>query len=408
LGCIGTEVDEGRSSLSHNGDCSLGCQDSQAEKDKCDPRVTPVGTDKLSQSGVEFMRWIDISVEADDHFSDSDTGVVASHSSIQGNRHSQEDCVVLLPDLIESCAKAGQGMPNSPHGVKLARSKNGKEKSTWRSFYGVYDGHNGDRCSKNLSSLLHLSIVTSAFFKEDNITDAIIDGCLQTDRIILQEQHAIGDFSGSTAVFVLFDVLPSDKATSGRFFVGNVGDSRCILSVNGVAKVLTIDHKATREDERARVEAAGSTIINNRIAGVLAVTRAFGDKEFKQLPPDISIEGGHAAEQEKSNSSSSDGPSPVLALPEVIEHEITPEDEFLVLGTDGLWDVIGSQEVISFVRARLCVHSNLRRAAAELTQKAVEMHSTDNVSIVIVGLHQTPPGCRNGDQGENNDVGASY
>jgi serine/threonine protein phosphatase PrpC len=246
---------------------------------------------------------------------------------------------------------------------------------------------------------LHLSILTSRNFKAGRIEEAIVDGCLQTDRIILQQQHSIGDFSGSTAVFVLFDAdLPAMAAaattaatklpTSGRFFVGNIGDSRCVLSANGgVAEVLTIDHKATREDERARVEAAGAMVINNRIAGVLAVTRSFGDIEFKVLPPGleslddgsssggtngssaaagngnssgtgnendnapsptaaggaISItttgiggtghDGGATEACVNRNAGGGNGLSPVLAVPEVVERRITPKDEFLVLGT---------------------------------------------------------------------------
>ena len=89
-------------------------------------------------------------------------------------------------------------------------------------------------------------------------------------------------------------------------------------------------------------------MINNRIAGVLAVTRSFGDIEFKTLPAEceVSTDAGTEGSGEGGNSDSQTlGASPVLALPEVVERQIATEDEFLVLGTDGLWDVMGSQEV---------------------------------------------------------------
>jgi serine/threonine protein phosphatase PrpC len=55
---------------------------------------------------------------------------------------------------------------------------------------------------------------------------------------------------------------------------------------------MTEDHKPTREDEQKRIRDAGGFVINNRVMGELAVSRAFGDAEFKKgiqvallLPP---------------------------------------------------------------------------------------------------------------------------
>ena len=45
---------------------------------------------------------------------------------------------------------------------------------------------------------------------------------------------------------------------------------------------MTEDHKPSREDEQKRIRDAGGFVINNRVMGELAVSRAFGDAEFKK------------------------------------------------------------------------------------------------------------------------------
>jgi serine/threonine protein phosphatase PrpC len=46
--------------------------------------------------------------------------------------------------------------------------------------------------------------------------------------------------------------------------------------------MLSQDHKPSREDESKRIRDAGGFVINNRVMGELAVSRAFGDVDFKK------------------------------------------------------------------------------------------------------------------------------
>ena len=64
-------------------------------------------------------------------------------------------------------------------------------------------------------------------------------------------------------------------------YVGNVGDSRCIASLNGKAEALSVDHKPADQYERARIENAGGFVEFNRVNGNLALSRAVGDFAFK-------------------------------------------------------------------------------------------------------------------------------
>ena len=75
-------------------------------------------------------------------------------------------------------------------------------------------------------------------------------------------------------------------------YVGNVGDSRCIASMNGEAEALSVDHKPGDILERARIENAGGFVEFNRVNGNLALSRAVGDFAFKNnssLPPEDQV-----------------------------------------------------------------------------------------------------------------------
>lgn len=90
-----------------------------------------------------------------------------------------------------------------------------------------------------------------------------------------QEKNNPEDKSGSTAVCVF--ISPE------YFYIANCGDSRAILCRKGVPAVSTIDHKPTMESERKRIREAGGSVMIGRVNGSLAVSRALGDFEYKEL-----------------------------------------------------------------------------------------------------------------------------
>ena len=100
-------------------------------------------------------------------------------------------------------------------------------------------------------------------------------------------------------------------------FKGNAGDSRAVLGIKGRAKPLSYDHKPQNEAEKQRIQDAGGFVDFGRVNGNLALSRAIGDFDFKKgasLTPEKQI---------------------VTAFPDVIEHEISADDEFIVIACDG-------------------------------------------------------------------------
>ena len=103
------------------------------------------------------------------------------------------------------------------------------------------------------------------------------------------------------------------RTTASRqrvLYTANVGDARIVLCRNGKALRLSYDHKGSDENEGKRVANAGGLILNNRVNGVLAVTRALGDAYMKDL---------------------------VTGHPYTTETVIQPDlDEFIILACDGV------------------------------------------------------------------------
>ncbi|KAL0587648.1 hypothetical protein ABG067_002667 [Albugo candida] len=272
-------------------------------------------------------------------------------------------------------------------------------------FFGVFDGHNGDDTAVTLQSRLLEHVVSHpAFTKQPE--KAILESCLSLDTEILQSQnqrwqpgrtstqnndsaaqnggtygqtlHPIS-FSGAAAVFAILVkekndtqmietcCLEGDSMTgngSTKVYVGNIGDCRAVLaSKHGIAREITRDHKASNSAEKERIEKSGGFVHNGRLDGILAISRGFGDLAHKQ--------DGH-----------------LIATPDVYEHVVTPEDEFLLLASDGLFDVLTSQQAVNFIAKKLRMHGDVQLAAQELILKAQQYFSHDNTSVIIIAFNQ--------------------
>lgn len=160
-------------------------------------------------------------------------------------------------------------------------------------------------------------------------------------------------------------------------FCANIGDARAVLSRDGKAINLSKDHKVNREDEQARIKNDGGYIVLGRVLGRLAITRAFGDFECKDL------------EVQNKDSGEVEIKSFILSLPEVREIQIDPrEDQFIVLASDGLFDRFSSQEVVDIVNDKFSKYQpyekNPQKVAHELVEETFGKGiGSDNVTILI-------------------------
>ncbi|KAM0797445.1 protein phosphatase 2C [Usnea florida] len=280
-----------------------------------------------------------------------DDRVAFGVSAMQGWRISMEDAHAAILDL--QAEDADKGFVAAGPEDRM-------------SFFGVYDGHGGDKVALFAGENIHKILAKQEAFKNKDFEQALKDGFLATDRAILSDPKYEEEVSGCTASVGLIS-----KTT---IYVGNAGDSRSVLGVKGRAKPLSYDHKPQNEGEKARICAAGGFVDFGRVNGNLALSRAIGDFEFKksaELSPEQQI---------------------VTAFPDVIAHTITDDDEFLVIACDGIWDCQSSQSVVEFVRRGIAAKQELSKISENMMDNCLASNSEtggvgcDNMTMIVIAL----------------------
>jgi protein phosphatase PTC2/3 len=239
-------------------------------------------------------------------------------------------------------------------------------------FFGVYDGHKGNEAALYTSSELHGLIRNQSSFTEGGYEHAIKNGYLDIDRDLRKQFELKSEeespSSGCTAVTALI--------TDNKLYVGNAGDSRAVLSSKCKAIPLSSDHKPRDKTEYARISAAGGRVRNGRVNGDLALSRAIGDFKYK-TNPDLKPE-----EQI------------VTAFPDVTEHNMDLDDEFLIIASDGIWECYSSQAVVSFVAEHIAKNNKLETICEMLMDECItpdaetSVVGRDNMTMIIIGLLQ--------------------
>ncbi|XP_037322481.1 protein phosphatase, Mg2+/Mn2+ dependent, 1Na (putative) [Pungitius pungitius] len=273
----------------------------------------------------------------------SQLGVNYAVASMQGWRAQMEDAHTCMPQLRE-------------------------ELTDW-AYYAVFDGHAGSGvaqyCSRNLLDYILATGGVKATEAPEQVKEGIREGFLGIDRHMhTLARHDDWDHSGSTAAAIIM---------SPRYiYFINCGDSRTLLCHGGKVVFYTEDHKPFNPREKERIQNAGGSVTLQRVNGSLAVSRALGDFDFKE------VDWRPQTEQL------------VSPEPEVYELERTPGDEFLILACDGVWDAIGNEELCAFVRSRLQVCDDLREICTQVIDLCLYKGSLDNMSIIIVCFPGAP------------------
>lgn len=286
-------------------------------------------------------------------------------------------------------------------------------------FYGVFDGHTGNLASKyvastlyeqltnrlsNLNSLVRNGTVGWKDNVHTNVTEVLSNIHQQFLNAVDLSGHGAMDNSGTTATAVY--------VTDEAIVVASLGDSRAILSsasttftqrdvkagsrgrterevpLEMTAIQLTKDHVASDPGEAKKVKDRGGTIsvVNGlaRVNGVLAITRSIGDAPFASVlsrePHVISMSRKEVKDMCGSKKhSDSLGQAPC----------------FIVLASDGLWDMVSNQEAVDMVTQTLALYQSnatnhpggaFQEASKLLTLEAYVRGSTDNIGVCVISL----------------------
>ncbi|XP_043812326.1 probable protein phosphatase 2C 49 isoform X2 [Manihot esculenta] len=230
-------------------------------------------------------------------------------------------------------------------------------------FYAVFDGHGGPEAAtyirKNAIRLFFEDVNFPQTYEDDNIFLKEVENSLRKAFLLadlaLADDHSVSSSSGTTALTAFI---------FGRLLmVANAGDCRAVLSRKGEAIDMSQDHRPIYPSERRRVEELGGYIDDGYLNGVLSVSRALGDWDMKNPRG---------------------APSPLIAEPEFQQMVLTEDDEFLIIGCDGIWDVMSSQHAVSLVRRGLRRHDDPDQCARDLVMEALRQNTFDNLTVIVV------------------------
>jgi serine/threonine protein phosphatase PrpC len=252
------------------------------------------------------------------------------------------------------------------------------------------------------------------------------------EQVLRQSRH-IGCRDGSTVTSVL--------VTHDTIYCANTGDSRSVLCRDNNAVALSTDHKPSSDDERQRIVAAGGevrAVMLERAAfccfkakkvphgaerlwpGGFSVSRAVGDIDYKDLRrKKASVVNGPFHDQSISSHAECMCAAAVVVVamsssfvcvahshpvcfrslfvrprltvlihrPDITVNSINPRDQFIICGSDGLWDVLTNQQAVEFVLKEL-KKRKAGESVSDISQKladhAYSLGSEDNITALIM------------------------
>eukprot|EP00602_Paraphysomonas_sp_CaronLab_P009421 CAMPEP_0185029392 /NCGR_PEP_ID=MMETSP1103-20130426/15671_1 /TAXON_ID=36769 /ORGANISM="Paraphysomonas bandaiensis, Strain Caron Lab Isolate" /LENGTH=986 /DNA_ID=CAMNT_0027564111 /DNA_START=302 /DNA_END=3262 /DNA_ORIENTATION=+ len=280
-----------------------------------------------------------------------------------------QDCYTIIPQL---------------EGVKDA------------SFFAVYDGHGkeGHLCAQYVRDKLPMAIKDALCSQEalsnENIRDTLHTVHVATNQKLHDDRRVDDSLSGTTSISVLF--------LGSKMLVSNVGDSRCIIvsSEDGKlkAKPLSSDQTPYRKDERERVKKYGARVLSmDQIEGIEPVHENWGDINLGEEldeggdPPRIwSPHGAYPGTAfTRSFGDMYAEELGVTAEPEILEREIQPNDRFVVIASDGVFEFLTNQMVADMVAVRPDPLEACRAIVAQAYELWLQYEvRTDDITIIAL------------------------
>ena len=251
----------------------------------------------------------------------------------------QEEKNEKFRDTMEDCAKIFDHFTDDPY----------------KSFFSLFDGHGGFEVAKYASE--HFYKLFSKYLLEHKTK---VEKALKKSFLLLDEElkkFKSIDNIGSTAT-VIFINRETDAmlGTKKVLYCANIGDSACVLFSKSGCKKLSYDHKCTDETEITRIKRAGGVIVNERLNGKLAISRAFGDFSMKSKG--------------------------LTCEPFINKIVLSESDKFIILCTDGIWDVINEEDLF-YLTLNM---EQTEQIARDIIKQALDNGSTDNMSCIVIKL----------------------
>ena len=226
-----------------------------------------------------------------------------------------------------------------------ALSMNNFNKESYRHLFCIFDGHGGNvtakLCVKKYPEIFRKCLLESPFDYESALKKSFFLMDKEIEKLKVNEV-------GNTATVVFIN--------NRLLYCANVGDSSCAL-LGKTNEFITVEHKCTNKKEMKRIEKEGGKIIDDRLGGILAVSRGLGDFDLKTK--------GLSCE------------------PNIVKKLIDHSLNYCVLASDGVWDVLSPDEV-----SKLIQNKKVDDMAKIIVETAMDRGSEDNISCIVVELNK--------------------
>ena len=226
------------------------------------------------------------------------------------------------------------------------------------SYFGLFDGHSGKEVGmylmENLHKILHQKI------KEENINNEILKQIVINSFEQIDKEINLKNFrneTGSTGTILLLYKDPTSPSNKS-FLCANVGDSKAYLITKKEMILLTKDHKCCDANEVKRIRDKGGIVFRERVFGTLMLTRSFGDKEMKKYG--------------------------VLSTPDIYIKNVEKDDLFIVIASDGVWDVVEENEILKMTQEGISSNDFSKK----IVNLAKERDTHDNISCIVIKLNK--------------------
>ena len=262
------------------------------------------------------------------------------------------------------------------------------DKTDYCYYFGIYDGHGGYGCSTYLKNNLHMNI--KEFSKIGiKIGIDIIEERFKTKEAI-DENGEIKDSSGSCGIILLIK--------KKRCIIANIGDSRLVIFKNRKITFSTIDHKPNYIIEKARIEMAGGKIYQTPSIFPLYQNGKKVDIPYRVLPGRLSVSrtfGDIQAKDEKFGGNK----TVIIALPDITEIELNDEYNLIIMGSDGIFDVLSNEELLECIDIVLkekeitgnIKNEDIHQLCGDFTnmiiKSALAKESLDNITCIVIALN---------------------
>ena len=245
-------------------------------------------------------------------------------------------------------------------------------------LFSVFDGHGGNEVAYYLRDNFWKVLKKHPNFKSKDNELALVQTFKMLDEQLITSEgnqklkelshspktswddskiRGVAYSVGSTACVALI--------TSESIFVANLGDSRCIISKGGKAYDMSVDHKPNLSSEKKRIKAAGGFIKDNRVQGMLNLSRSFGDMIYKD------------------NSELSPKKQLVISVPEICEQKLDEDVDFLFLACDGIWECMNTWDVVDFIHSKLKKSSMSKKRPSKMSHIVEDLFNKNLAKDVV-------------------------